>query len=137
MKSAFRLLTGFAVMAALSGATAIAGTAPAQAQFGFDDDDDVRPRVERRIIERRVIRSGHDDDDDGEIILRRRPPRVIERRYEGPIYGRPVYGRPARTCRIVVTRRINQFGERVLVKRRVCRSHDRTRCWLPERHLCG
>lgn len=145
MKNALRLLTSFAVLPTLGAAAVVASSVPAQAQYGFYEDDEFRPRVERRIIERRVIRE-NDDDGDEEIIIRRRPPRVIERRIEVPVYGRPIYarpvygrpfyGRPARVCRVVVTRRTNRFGEPVVVRRRICRWHDRPRCWLPERHLC-
>jgi hypothetical protein len=75
------------------GGTALMSAVPAQAQWGYHDGH--RPRVERRVIERRVVR---------------------------PYYGRPVYGRRVydRGCRVVVTRRINQFGERVVTRRRIC-----------------
>jgi len=75
------------------GSTAFMTAAPAQAQYGYHDG--YRPRVERRIIERRVERP------------------VVERR----IVRRAV----SPDCRIVVSRRINRFGERVVTKRRICR----------------
>jgi hypothetical protein len=75
------------------GGAALTTAAPALAQDGHHDGD--RPRVERRIIERHVVR---------------------------PPYGRPGYGRRfyGPECRVVVTRRINRFGERVVVRRRIC-----------------
>ena len=66
------------------GGAALTTAAPALAQYGYHDG--YRPRVERRVIERRVVR--------------------------GPV---------VRDCRVVVTRRINRFGERVVVRRRICR----------------
>jgi hypothetical protein len=63
---------------------------PALAQYGYDYG--YRPPVERRII------------------------RPYD--YRGPrYYGRGYYGRG---CRVVVTRRINRFGEPVIVRRRIC-----------------
>jgi hypothetical protein len=51
----------------------------------------------------------------------------VERRVVRPYYGRPYYGRPyygrryyGRGCRVVVTRRINRFGEPVVIRRRIC-----------------
>ena len=79
-----------AVVATTLGAAALTAAAPAQAQYrdGFGD------RVERRIIERRVVR---------------------------PVERRVIVRRPfVRDCRVVVTRRINRFGERVVVRRRIC-----------------
>jgi hypothetical protein len=66
------------------------------------------PVVQQPIIERRVVRPTYDYDDDELVVVRR--PRYRERVY----YGRP-------RCRVVVTRRINRFGERVEVRRRLCR----------------
>jgi hypothetical protein len=82
------------VTALALGVAALMTAAPAQAQYGYRDG--YRPRVERHIIERRVGRP------------------VVERRI---IVRRPV----VRDCRVVVTRRINHFGERVVVRRRICR----------------
>jgi hypothetical protein len=76
----------------LGGATLMTA-APAQAQYGYYDG--YRPRVERRIVERRIVRPD----------------------YARPWYGRGFYGRD---CRVVVTRRINRFGERVVTRRRIC-----------------
>jgi hypothetical protein len=75
------------------GGAALVTASPALAQYGYDYG--YRPRVERRVIERRIVR---------------------------PDYGRPWYGRRyyGRDCRVVVTRRINRFGERVVVRRRIC-----------------
>jgi len=84
------LPTGLAAL--VVGGASLMAALPAQAQYG----DGYRPRVERRIIERRVMNP------------------VVERRI---IVRRPI----ARDCRIVVTRRINRFGERVVVRRRICR----------------
>jgi len=40
----------------------------------------------------------------------------------GPYYGRRYYGPPyGPRCRVVVTRRINRWGEPILVRRRICR----------------
>jgi hypothetical protein len=50
-----------------------------------------------------------------------RPYRPYYGRPYGPRYGRgygPYYGP---RCRVVVTRRINRWGEPVLVRRRICR----------------
>jgi hypothetical protein len=46
----------------------------------------------------------------------------VERRVVRPYYGRPYYGRRyyGRGCRVVVTRRINRFGEPVVIRRRIC-----------------
>jgi hypothetical protein len=76
------------------GGVALISAAPAQAQYGYRDG--YRPHVERRIIERRVGRP------------------VVDRRV---IVRRPF----VRDCRVVITRRINHFGERVVVGKRVCR----------------
>jgi hypothetical protein len=75
------------------GAATLMTAAPAQAQYGYHDG--YRPRVERRFVERRIVR---------------------------PEYGRGWYGRRyyGRDCRVVVTRRINRFGERVVTRRRIC-----------------
>jgi hypothetical protein len=71
--------------------------------------------VQQRIIERRIVRPSYDYDDDEVVVVRRRP------RYAMPAYRERVYyGRPRR-CRVVVTRRINRFGERVVIRRRICR----------------
>ena len=74
------------------GGAALVTAAPASAQYGYRDG--YGPRVERRVIERRIVR---------------------------PDYHRPVYGRGNwRDCRVVVTRRINRFGEPVVIRRRIC-----------------
>jgi hypothetical protein len=76
----------------LGGATLMTA-APALAQYR--DDYGYRPRGDRGMIERR-----------------------IDRPYGGPRYDdRRFYGRG---CRVVVTRRINRFGEPVVVRRRIC-----------------
>jgi hypothetical protein len=87
-----RLLPACLAALVLGGAALISAV-PAQAQYGYHDG--YRPRVERRIVERRIGRP------------------VVERRV---IVRRPF----VRNCRVVVTRRINHFGERVVVRRRVC-----------------
>ena len=71
---------------------------PAQAQFGIE----VSPRGPRVY------------DDRPTIVERRR--RIVEE----PIVERRVIRRPARECRVVVDRRVNRFGERVVRRTRVC-----------------
>ena len=88
-----RLLPAGLAALVLGGATLISAV-PAQAQYGYHDG--YRPRMERRIVERRFGRP------------------VVERRV---VVRRPFM----RDCRVVVTRRINHFGERVIVRKRVCR----------------
>jgi hypothetical protein len=103
----------------LGGAT-LTTAAPALAQYGYDDGD--RPRVERPIIERGIDRPDHGGRWDG----RDRGGRWDGRDHGGPWYGRhhggPWYGGrfDEWDCRVVVTRRINRFGERVIVRRRIC-----------------
>jgi hypothetical protein len=79
------------------GGAALTTAAPAQAQWGYG------PRPYGRYYGRPYGPP---------------PYRPYYGRPYGPRYGyRPYYG-PG--CRVVVTRRINRFGEPVLVRRRIC-----------------
>lgn len=50
-----------------------------------------------------------------------RGPRVYDRGYDRPtVVERRVIRRPVRECRVVVDRRVNRFGERVVRRTRVC-----------------
>ena len=106
---------------------------PVRRRVEIDDEDDA-PHVERRIIERRIVRP----------IVERR---IIEREVVQPVVERTVVHRvvqPVVERRIVHHRPI--VREKVVVVRRpiVRRAHfvhrpwhERRRCFLPERHLCG
>jgi hypothetical protein len=142
---------GMAIVAYTTAAVTI--PAPAAAQFGggyaledddvFDeplvrrrieiDDDDERPRVERRIIERRIARP----------VVERR---IVEREIVQPVVERTVVHRvvqPIVEHRIVHRRPI--VRKVVVVRRPIVRRahfvhrpwHERRRCFLPERYLCG
>ena len=133
--------------------TAVMTSAPAAAQFGggyaledddvFDhrpvrrrieiDDEDEAPRVERRMIERRIARP----------IVERR---IVEREIVQPVVERTVVHRvvqPVVERRIVHHRPI--VRKLVVVRRPIVRQahfvhrpwHERRRCFLPERYLCG
>lgn len=87
---------------------ALVAAAPAQASdwAGYEDDDDDFPRYRRHWRERRFYG---------------RPV------YEGPVYGRPVYGRPVYGrpvyrggCRVIVKRRIDEWGDVTVRRLRVC-----------------
>jgi hypothetical protein len=154
LKSFVKALTvsGMATLAYTT--TAVITPAPAAAQFrggyALDDNDDVfdhrpargrieldeedeAPRVERRIVERHVMRP----------IVERR---VIEREIVQPVVERTVVHRvvqPVVERRVVYQRPI--VRKVVVVHRPVVRRahfvhrpwHERRRCFLPERYLCG
>ncbi len=133
--------------------TAVIASAPAAAQFRggyaledddvFDhrsvrrriqiDDEDEAPRVERRIIEHRIVRP----------VVERR---IVEREIVHPVVERTVVDRvvqPVVERRIVHHRPI--VRKMVIVHRPLVRRahfvhrpwHERRRCFLPERYLCG
>jgi hypothetical protein len=144
-------LSGLATLACST--TAITSSSPAAAQFrggyGLEDDDvfdyrpprrrieiddeDEGPRVERRIIERHVVRP----------VVERR---IIERQIVQPVVERTVVHRVVQP---VVERRIVYrppiVRKVVVVHQPVVRRahfvyrpwHERRRCFLPERYLCG
>jgi hypothetical protein len=89
------------------GGAVLMAAAPAEAQNG--PGDGYRPRGERRI-ERPYDGRRNDEG---------RRYREGRRFYDGGRYyeGGRFYGGG---CRIVITRRINRFGERVIVRRRIC-----------------
>ena len=132
--------------------TAVTTSSPAAAQFRagygledddvFDyrpvrrrveiDDDDEAPRLERRIVERRIVRP----------VVERR---IIEREVVQPVVERTVVHRVVQP---VVERRIvhhRPIVQKVVVRRPIVRRahfvhrpwHERRRCFLPERYLCG
>jgi hypothetical protein len=133
--------------------TAVMIPAPAAAQFGggyaledddvFDyrpirrrveiDDEDDAPRVERRIIEHRIVRP----------VVERR---IVEREIVQPVVERTVVHRVVQP---IVERRIIHHRpvvhKVVVVRRPIVRRahfvhrpwHERRRCFLPERYLCG
>jgi hypothetical protein len=154
------MLSSFVKPLAAAGLAALAlstnagiGSTPAAAQFGrgyalddddlfearpvrrrieIDDEDDL-PRVGHRVIERHVIRP----------VVERR---VIEREIVQPVVERTVVHRivqPVVERRIIHHRPI--VRKVVIVRKPIVRRahfvhrpwHERRRCFLPERHLCG
>jgi hypothetical protein len=151
------MLAGFGKVLAVGGmatlayaTTAVTTPAPAAAQFSkgysLDDDeafdyrparrkfimeDDDEPRVERRIVERHIVRP----------VVERR---VVEREIVKPVVERTVVHRVVQP---VVERRIvyrPPIVRKVIVVHKPRRAHfvhrpwhERRRCFLPERYLCG
>lgn len=126
MQNAIGLLAGLAIAATFGVSAAVAGSMPSHLRLETALYQDHR-------AEAKVLRIDDDDDDDDDEGVRHRP-RIIERHYivpyetygrsayrRRPSYGRPAYGRPGRGCRVVVTRRFNQFGERIVTRQRICR----------------
>ena len=119
----FRTLLTLGLIVPSLGGPILLTAAPAEAQSfrDYDDDDDFdrprrqrrferqfeddfdRPRVQRRIIERRFVRPAIER----RVIVRP----VVERRFVRPVFD---------DCRVVVTKRFNRFGERVVVRKRIC-----------------
>ncbi len=105
----------------------------ARGRIEIDDEDEAPARVERRIIERHVVRP----------VVERR---IIEREIVQPVVERTVVHRVVQP---VVERRIVHrppiVKKVVIVHKPVVRRahfvhrpwHERRRCFLPERYLCG
>jgi hypothetical protein len=153
LNSVMKALAVGGVAALAYSTTAVTTSSPAAAQFrgGYSledddvfghprawsrteiEDDDEAPRVERRIIEHRVVRP----------VVERR---VIEREIVQPVVERTVVHRVVQP---VVERRIIHHRpivrKVVIVHKPVVRRahfvhrpwHERRRCFLPERYLCG
>ena len=133
--------------------TAVIASTPAAAQFGGHyaledddvfkhrsvrrgieiDDEDEAPRVERRIIERRIVQPVVERRIVEREIVQPVVERTVVRRVVQPVVERRVVYRPPIVRKVVVV-------QRPVVKRAhvVYRPwHERRRCFLPERHLCG
>ena len=130
--------------------SALAMTAPAQAQYAWDDDDDDwRPRRERTVvIERSIVRRPPAEEVFEESVVRRPVERTV-------IVKQPIVRPVVHKTVIVEKPVVHKVIRRVVVKRpvyveRVARRpvfvsrtalldrrwHERRRCFLPERHLC-
>ena len=105
---------------------------PARRRIEIEDDDEA-PRVERRIIERRIVRPVVERRIIEREIIQPVVERTVVHRVVQPVVERRIVHRPPIVRKVVVVRK--PMVRRAYIVHRPW--HERRRCFLPERHLCG